>query len=140
MKTEGSIFAGLAVFFLVIATIYWFTSYEDAGSVLLLSTSILGVIPGAYLILTSRRHPPRPEDKAEASVADGAGRVGSFPEYSVWPVVLGLGLAIAAVGLVFGIWASLPGLILVVVGVPGAILEGRRGIEEGHPEGDPAGP
>ncbi len=126
MKTEGNIFAGLAVFFLVIATIYWFTSYEDAGSVLLLTTAFLGTIPGAYLILTSRKHPPRPEDQADADIADGAGRVGSFPEYSVWPLVLALGLAIAAVGLVFGIWMAFPGFILVAIGVPGAILEGRR--------------
>ncbi len=140
MKIEGQIFAGLAAFFLVVGAIYWFTSYEDAGSVLLLSTAILGTIPGAYLILTSRKHPPRPEDQGEATVADGAGRVGSFPEYSVWPLVLAIGLAIAGVGLVFGIWMALPGFLLVAIGVPSAILEGRRGPEEGHPDGDPPGP
>ena len=58
----------------------------------------------------------------------------------MWPLVLALGLAIAAVGLVFGIWMAFPGFILVAIGVPGAILEGRRGPEEGHPEGDPPGP
>ncbi|MDQ6928258.1 MAG: cytochrome c oxidase subunit 4 [Actinomycetota bacterium] len=128
MKTEGAIFVGIASFFTVVAAIYWFTSYEPAGSVLLLLTAGLGAIPGAWLILAARRTPPRLEDQEDADPADGAGPVGTFPESSVWPLVFALGLALAGVGFVFGIWFALPGLPLAVAGIVGGIAEGRRGM------------
>ncbi len=140
MKTEGSIFAGLGVFFVVITTIYWFTSYEDAGSTLLLTTVGLGAIPGAWLIWISRRHPPRLEDRYDASIEEGAGRIGSFPESSVWPLGFAGGLSLVALGLVFGIWLALPGLLVMLISMIGAVLEGRRGNEPGYPTGDPDGP
>jgi len=140
MKTEGFIFAGLGAFFGVIATIYWFTSYEDAGSTLLLTTIGLGAIPGAWLIWISRRHPPRLEDRYDATIEEGAGRIGAFPESSVWPLGFAGGLSLVALGLVFGIWLALPGLLVMLISMIGAVLEGRRGNEPGYPTGDPDGP
>lgn len=140
MKTEGTILAGVATFFFVIATVYWFTSYEDAGSVLLITTTGLGVIPGAWLIWISRRHPPRLEDRTDATIAEGAGRIGSFPESSVWPLGFAGGLCLLALGLVYGVWMALPGLLIILISVIGAVLEGRRGTEPGYPSGDPDGP
>ncbi|HUQ63076.1 MAG TPA: cytochrome c oxidase subunit 4 [Acidimicrobiales bacterium] len=129
MKTEGAIFVGIATFFTVIAAIYWFTSYEEAGSVLLLLAAGLGAIPGAWLIWGSRRTPPRLEDQEDADAAAGKGPVGTFPESSVWPFVFAIGLALAGVGFVFGVWFALPGLPLAVAGIVGAIAEGRRGVD-----------
>lgn len=140
MKTEGAIFVGISTFFLVIATIYWFLSYEYAGSVLLLTTVGLGVIPGSWLIWVSRRHPPRLEDRDDAEIAEGAGRIGSFPESSIWPLGFAGGLCLGALGLVFGWWMALPAILLIPISMAGAILEGRRGMETGHPGGDPEGP
>lgn len=130
MKTEGAIFVGIAVFFLVITGLYWFTSYEDAGTVLLFLCSGLGALPGVWLILRSRKVPPRLEDREDAEIEQGAGVVGTFPETSVWPLVFALGLALSGVGLVFGVWFALPGVPLCVAALLGAILEGRRGIDE----------
>lgn len=128
MKTEGAIFVGIAAFFTVIAAIYWFTSYEVAGSVLLLLTAGLGAIPGAWLIFRARGLQPRLEDQDDADPAAGAGPIGAFPESSVWPLVFALGLALAGVGFVFGVWFALPGLPLAIAGVVGGIAEGRRGL------------
>jgi hypothetical protein len=130
VRTEGTIFVGVAVFFLVVTGIYWFTSYEDTGTVLLLLTAGLGAIPGAWLLYKSRKIPTRLEDQEEANPEEGAGVVGSFPETSVWPLVLALGVAVAGVGLVFGAWLVLPGIPLVLVALIGGILEGRRGVDE----------
>jgi hypothetical protein len=127
VRTEGAVLAGVGTFFAVIAAIYWFTSYEEAGSVLLLLAAGLGAIPGAWLLLTSRHLAPRLEDQDDADAAAGAGPVGAFPESSVWPLVFALGLALAGVGFVFGVWFALPGLPLAVAGLAGAIAEGRRG-------------
>ncbi len=140
MKTEGYVFAGLGAFFVVITTIYWFTSYEDAGSTLLLTTVGLGAIPGAWLIWISRRHPPRLEDRSDATIAEGAGRIGSFPESSVWPLGFAGGLSLVALGLVFGVWLAIPGLLVMLISIIGAILEGRRGSEPGYPGGEPDEP
>ncbi|MDQ4133308.1 MAG: cytochrome c oxidase subunit 4 [Actinomycetota bacterium] len=130
MKTEGAIFIGIAAFFIVITGLYWFTSYEDAGTVLLFLAAGLGAIPGAWLILESRKMPPRLEDREDAEIEEGAGVVGTFPETSVWPFVFALALALAGVGLVFGVWFALPAVPLAVAALLGAILEGRRGVDE----------
>ena len=139
MKTEGAIFVGIASFFTVIAAIYWFTSYEVAGSVLLLLTAGLGAIPGAWLVFRSRKLPPRLEDQEDGDAAAGAGPVGTFPESSVWPFVFALGLALAGVGFVFGVWFALPGLPLAIAGVAGGIAEGRRGVDRREEEAEGSG-
>ncbi len=137
MKLEGVVFVITAAFFLLIAVIYWFVSYEPAGTVLLFTTVGLGAIPGAYLVWKARGHPPRLEDRTDATIAEGAGRIGSFPESSVWPLGLAGGLSLIGLAFVFGIWLALPGGVLVLVAIIGAIQEGRRGVEADHPQGDP---
>lgn len=130
MKTEGAIFVGVAVFFLVVTGVYWFTSYETTGTVLLLLTAGLGAIPGAYLVWASRRMEPRLEDQEEADASRGAGVVGTFPESSVWPLVFAIGIGLAGVGFVFGVWFALPGLALALASIVGGIAEGRRGVDQ----------
>lgn len=125
MKTEGLIFAGITAFTAVLGGIYWLTSYEWAGAVLLAFTIGLGVIPGAFLLFHARRSGPGPDSDPDADVQDGAGVVGSFPESSIWPVVIAAGAALAGVGLVFGAWSALPGVILLSVAFVGGALESR---------------
>lgn len=127
MKIEGRVFAATSAFFAAIGALYWLTSYEDGGSVLLAFTACLGALPGGYLLWWSRRMRPRHEDRSDATPADGSGVVGAFPDQSVWPFVLGSGCALTALSLVFGIWLALLGGTLVFTGVIGAIVESRRG-------------
>jgi len=140
VKLEGVVFLVIAGFFLLIATVYWFVSYEPAGTIMLFMTSGLGALPGAYLVWKARNHPPRLEDRTDATIAEGAGRIGSFPESSVWPLALAAGLSLVGLGFVFGIWMALPGGVLVLVAIIGAIQEGRRGPEPEYPGGEPEGP
>lgn len=137
MKTEGLILLGIAAFFFAITGIYWFTSYEETGTVLLLFTTGLGLIPGVWLVVRSRHRPPRLEDQDDAAMAEGAGSIGSFPESSVWPLVFALGLALSGVGFVYGAWFALIGAPLAFAALVGSIMEGRRGAEpeEGVEEG-----
>ncbi len=125
MRVQGLIFAGTAVFMVTIGAIYWFTSYEPAGTVMLGLCIGLGVIPGVALLWWSRRSPVLPEDRADAVPDDGAGRIGSFPESSAWPIVLAAGAAMTAAGLVFGVWAAIPGMVLVLLAFVGGALESR---------------
>jgi hypothetical protein len=112
MRNAGWVLIATALFTLGIGVIYWATSYEPAGTAMLAATAAFGLIPGVFLL----RH-------GRDDVVDDV--VGVFPESSVWPFVLGCGAAMSAIGLVFGPWASLPGLVLLGVAFVGGVLESR---------------
>ncbi len=126
-RFEAAIYLGTAAFFAVVLAIYWFTSYEGGGAVMLLFTVCLGLLPGSYMFFWSRRMKKRPEDRLDAEVDDGVGPVGSFPDQSVWPFVLGISIGFCALGLVFGPWLGLVGGIGAFCAVAGVTMESRRG-------------
>jgi hypothetical protein len=125
MKVESFFYLGVTAFFVVIGTIYWFTSYEDAGTTMLAASSLLGLFAGGYLLLQSRRFPPRPEDRPDATLAEGAGPVDQFPASTIWPFVFGFGATVFATGFVFGIWVVLGGAVMLVLGIVGMIRQSR---------------
>jgi Cytochrome c oxidase subunit IV len=126
MKVEALFFLGVTGFFVVIGGIYAFTAYEDAGTTMLAASALLGLLAGGYLLVQSRRIEPRPEDRPDASVAEGAGPVSEFPAASIWPFVLGLGATAVATGLVFGVWVLILGGGVFALAVVGYVSEGRR--------------
>lgn len=125
MKVEGLVLTGWAAFFAVVCAVYWFTSYEPAGSTMLLLCVGLGLMPGLWLLWWSRRMAPRPEDLPDADISDGAGPVGAFPGPTAWPVTIAIGAVLAANGIAFGIWPAVPGFVLVVLAACGAIMSGH---------------
>ena len=125
MKVEGLVFAGVAAFFAVLSAIYWFTSYEEAGTVMLVFSIGLGLMPAVWLLWWARRMSPRPEDR-DAEQSEGAGPVGRFAGPTAWPVILAGGAVLAANGIAFGIWPAVPGFVLIVFAAGGAIVSGRR--------------
>ena len=114
------LFVGMGLFVVVIAIVYWFTSYEDAGSVLLLLAAVLGLWFGAFLWLQQRR----PTPAADADV-EGPAAV-YLPHASVWPLVIGLGAASIANGLVLGTWVVVPGLAALGLGIGGFVRQSRH--------------
>ena len=127
MKVEAYLLLFVGFFFGGVAIIYWVFSYEDAGSLMLLGTFLLGAVPGFYYLWWSRRMSPRPADNPNATVEDGAGVVGAFPSSSIWPFVLGLGVTFVGSALVFGSWTLAVGLFLGIMALVGVIFESRRG-------------
>ncbi len=127
MRTEARVMITVAIFFGVIAICYWFTSYEDAGTVMLTASCLLGTLPGLYYLWWSHRMTPRPEDRDDATIEDGAGVVGAFPGSSIWPLVLGLGFATMTLAFVFGVWLAAPAMAIIVSGAIGGTMESRRG-------------
>jgi hypothetical protein len=127
MRIEAIILLGVGLFFGVVGTVYWFTSYEDGGTMMLVGTCLLGLLPGSYYFYWHRRMGFRPEDRDDASMEDGAGVVGSFPGSSIWPFVLGLGAFFAVLALAFGVWLLLVGATLIVSALIGVTSESRRG-------------
>jgi Cytochrome c oxidase subunit IV len=136
MRTEARVFLGVTAFFVVIGLVYWFTSYEDAGAVMLAASAGMGVIAGGAILLLSRHVPLRAEDDPDASVAAGAGAVDVFPTQSIWPFAVGLSGALAASGFAFGSWLVIIGTGALAVSLICWILEARRERLPGEPTGD----
>jgi hypothetical protein len=75
---------------------------------------------------------PRPEDRHEGEIADGAGELGFFPPYSWWPLWVALAAAVIIYGLVFTAWWLFAiGLGLSSIAVAGWVFEYYRG-EHAH--------
>jgi hypothetical protein len=127
VRVEAILLLFLGVFFGVVGLVYWFWSYEDAGTAMLVGTCLLGFLPGSYYFYWHRRMGHRVEDRNDASIEEGAGDINSFPSSSIWPFVLGMGAFLTVISLVFGIWLILPGITLIISALVGVTAESRRG-------------
>jgi len=142
VKVESSFLIGIGTFFGLIAISYWFTSYEDGGTMMLVGVTALGFVPGAYYYFWHRRFHghkyffwgrtdrvvgTRPEDRSDATIEEGAGVISSFPGSSVWPFILGSGAFSLLLALVFGMWLALIGVSLILTALVGVTAESRRG-------------
>ena len=75
MRVEAILLLFLGVFFGIVGVVYWFWSYEDAGTAMLVGTCLLGFLPGSYYFFWHRRMGYRVEDRNDASIEEGAGAV-----------------------------------------------------------------
>ena len=127
MKVEAWIFGGLVIFFAIVTPIYWFMSHEITGTAALILTFFLVLMICAYFSLIARRIDPRPEDRKDGEIAEGAGELGFFPPHSKWPLFCGLTMVLVALGPVFGWWLTIIGVGVGVVTSTGWIYEYYRG-------------
>ncbi len=123
MKVEWRLFAGAGLFYAVTTTLYWFVSYEHAGSAMLALSVPAFLMVGVFLLVQGRRHGRRPEDTPDASIEDGEDEIGYFPSSSVWPLILGLGAVALANSLVFGLGLAAVGVGLTVTAAVGYAAE-----------------
>ncbi|HEV2356101.1 MAG TPA: cytochrome c oxidase subunit 4 [bacterium] len=135
MSTTGRVMLGAAAFALVVAAIYWFVSYEMAGTLMLLTMTAGLAIAAVYL--AARRGSPA-ADRPEARPADAAGEpVGVFASHSPWPVVLALGCAVGLTGLIYGWWLAALGGLAVTAALVGLVRDDRAAET---PHGSPVRP
>jgi hypothetical protein len=127
MRVEALVLLGVAVFFGITGAVYWFTSYEDSGTMMLVGTCLLGLLPGGYYFYWHRRMGDRPEDRPDATLEDGAGEIATFPSSSIWPFVLGMGAFSLVLAFAFGIWFFFPAVSLMITALVGVTAESRRG-------------
>lgn len=127
MRISGTFLAAIGFFFGIIALIYWFTAYEDAGFLMLIGSAILGLLPGGYYLWWSRRMRPLEGDVDDADMSDGAGVIDAFPGSSIWPFLLGMGALFATLTFIFGLWLAPIAAALGLSAVIGGVIESRRG-------------
>ena len=130
MRTEFRLFAVLSGLFFAFAVSYGLWTWiedgrvEVAGTTALVLTGGLGLIVGSYFWFVSRRIDPRPEDRLDADIAEGAGELGFFSPGSYWPVGIAFAAMVAGLGLAFSeYWLLAIGLVGVLFAVGGLLFE-----------------
>jgi hypothetical protein len=106
------VFGAVAAFVAVLAAIYWFTSYEQAGTAMLVLASVLSLWASAYLWRSSSHQNPEEHEDY-------------LPHESVWPFAIGLGAFLLLNGLLVGGWFFLPGGVVMAGGVAGWVRQSR---------------
>jgi len=131
MKIEGKLFAYGAAFYLVVALIYGLWSKDPAGIILLLFTGLLAIIIAFFVLHTSRRVFPRPEDDPDAVQSDADDDYGFFSPHSWWPLPLAFSCALTAFGLAYAAWIVAAGVAFLMISLVGLVFEYYRG-EHAH--------
>jgi hypothetical protein len=128
LRTEIRVVLFSAIFVAGIAAIYWFTSYEDAGTTMLAVAALAYAMLCAFLYIRARKlgmgGGARPEDREDAPV-NVEEEIGYFPAASAWPPALAFGAVLVALGLVFGYWFFAIAAIFLVGGIIGYAVEAQ---------------
>ena len=127
MRMEGVIFTSLTVFFIIVTPIYWYLSHDPTGTTALVLTFGLSALVSFYLLYTSRKVYPRPEDRLDGEIEEMAGEYGFFSPHSWWPLACAGSAAVVVLGLVFAWWLFIIGVALGAMAVVGLIFEYYRG-------------
>ena len=124
MKVEALVFSIIALFCFIAATVYGIWSGEPIGTTALVLSGGLTILVGGFFWFVSRRIDPRPEDRKDAEIAEGAGELGFFPPASYWPLGLALSAAIIGVSLAFWyVWLLAIGVAALMVTIGGLLFE-----------------
>ena len=126
MKAERNLFVLLAVFLGVSTIVYWYWSEDPTGTTALALSAGLGALIGFYAFSLGRRMPPRPSDRGDADIAEGAGELGFFSPHSWWPLIAAGASATMFLGLVFGWWLFIIGAAFQIIGVVGMLFQYER--------------
>jgi Cytochrome c oxidase subunit IV len=112
---DVTLFARMAAFGLIVGAVYWFLTYEVAGTVLLSTFGLASAIAGIAVFVGSRRlrrteTEATPADNAVPATAD----VEPLPRPGWAPLGIALGLGAVAIGAAFGPWLAIAGALLAI--------------------------
>jgi hypothetical protein len=124
---------GVSLFVAVIAVVYWFISYEHAGSTFLALTAAMALMTAAYVGWPRKGHHPSGDGDGHG---DGGGQQLEpghdphdgvwFPEASIWPFAIGAGMVAVGNGLLLGRRFLLPSAVFLLWALAGMIRQGRH--------------
>lgn len=140
MAEELRFFLRTGLYVAVAAAVYWFVSYDAAGTVLLvvLALAVAAVVGGVALLARSSVAEVRPRGGPldalnrvigfhEPAVDERGGPLGEppgrIPLASVWPPLAGVAGLLVGIGLIFGPWLLLPGIALGAVAAWGWLVQ-----------------
>jgi hypothetical protein len=126
MKVAWKMFAGIAVFYAILAVVYHQLSHEIIGTAALALSTGLAALIAFYFWYTSRRVGLQPQDNDEGEIHEGAGELGFFSPYSWWPLAVAATSILVGLGLILGWWLTVIGIGLLVASVVGFTFEYSR--------------
>jgi hypothetical protein len=126
VKVEGWIFGAGAVFYFLISGIYWYLSRDEIGTTALVMTGALAFLVAFYILYTAKRVYPRPEDRDDAEVDEADPEYGFFSPHSWWPLAVGIGAMLTALGFIFAVWLIVLGVAALMLAIIGWLFEYYR--------------
>lgn len=126
MKANWKLFAGLAVFYAIMAVVYTYVTNADepVGITGMILASCLAAMVGFYIWFTQKRIGfDIPSDDVNGEIADDAGELGFYSPHSWWPLPVAVSATVMALGLVIGWWLTLIALVALVVSIIGFVTE-----------------
>ncbi len=138
MAEEVRFFGRLSLFAITAGVAYWFISYENAGTVLLLG---FGIATGVAFVVLRRGQPAAASDAGAAGAAGGSGEPGRpdgpfgdesgpVPTRSAAPLAVGFGLAVIALSGAFGPWFVLAGTVPLLIGATDWLRSANRELDQ----------
>jgi hypothetical protein len=143
MTDEAAVWLQSFAFGLITNAIYWFASYEPAGTIALL---VFGLdraspplpLPAPAPALPGNPGPPGCGDSPESPKTALKDRPSSKATTSAWPphrrfgpFLLSLGLTVAVTGLAFGLWLLVLGSAILALSVVGWLATINQEIRHG---------
>jgi len=134
MKSEAWMFAACTIFLVLVTPAYWFVTAASehggdwTGTSALVMCTLLLLMCTVYIGFHANRMDPRPEDRKDAEIADGAGEYGFFPPFSWWPLwaALCLSTVVFAVAMA-AYWLIIIGGVAGFIALAGWNFEYYRG-------------
>lgn len=127
MKLEGYIFGLGVIVFVPMSAVYWYLSSDPVGTTALALSGALAFLIAFYVLYTSKRVYPRPEDRADAEVDEADPEYGFFSPHSWWPLGIAVASFVLVLGLIFAVWLIVFGVFLLIVALVGWLFEYYRG-------------
>jgi hypothetical protein len=127
MKVGGRIFAIGAIFFILVAGIYWYTSRDPIGTTALALCGGLAFLVAFYVLYTAKRVSPMPEDRMDAEIDEADPEYGFYSPHSWWPLFLGFATFVVVLGLIFAVWLIVLGVTFLLLALIGWMFEYYRG-------------
>ncbi|MGW7468495.1 aa3-type cytochrome oxidase subunit IV [Streptomyces xantholiticus] len=123
MKSEGFLFAGVALFFLLTDAAYIVFAREPAGIAALTVSFLMSALIAFFCTANYRRKGKRPEDRPDSQIRERSGFIDFFPPHSAYPPLTALGMALLSIGVVYGLWLFLIGVGVTAAGVFGMTFQ-----------------
>jgi hypothetical protein len=127
---ELRFFIRIGLFTVLIGAIYWFVSYEEAGTWLL--AGIVASVVFFVVLVAGRARSSRRGGRGIKHLlgfADSAPEAplaldeDTFPLFSAWPAVISLAAVLVGLGLIYGPWLWIPGVAMGLAGAWGWLTE-----------------
>ena len=137
MVEEVAFFTRSAIYGIAVGTVYWFLTYENAGSILLVGVGLATVVVALVLWFGLDRRWRSLRAIGEVPARPFEDEAGRIPEPTMAPIALAFGTALTVLGLVFTPALVITGLILSLIAAREWL---RSAVEESAAESAAEGP